>query len=130
MKNFVIALLTFSAATSAQAGLQLGDRPISRSEVIATVRKQFAQMDANGNGTISPDEFLTYRSYQAELPDGGRGLTKIGRSWFERSDEDGDGRITQREALGRPLELFGIADNNGDGVASLDEQSLAALFVK
>ncbi|RYG27701.1 MAG: hypothetical protein EON93_19985 [Burkholderiales bacterium] len=130
MKKFVVFALALAVGTSAQAGLQLGDRPISRAEVIATVKKQFAQMDTNRNGSISQDEYQAYREYQAMLPDGGRGLTKIGRSWFERSDEDGDGRITLREAQGRPLELFGIADANGDGVASVNEQQLAALFVK
>jgi hypothetical protein len=123
-------LLALAAATSAQAGLQLGERPISRGEVIATVKKQFAKMDSDGNGSISHDEYLDYRDYQATLPDGGRGLTKIGRNWFDQCDEDGNGRITLREAQGRPLELFGMADANGDGVASVNEQSLAALFVK
>lgn len=130
MKKLVVFALALSAATSAQAGLQLGERPISRGEVITTVKKQFAKMDSDANGAISHDEYLAYREYQAGLPNGGRGLTKIGRSWFDRSDENGDGRITLREAQGRPLELFGLADANGDGIASVDEQSLAALFVK
>ena len=131
MKKFVVfALLALTAGSAVQAGLQLGDRPISRAEVLSTVKKQFARMDSDHDGSISHDEYLAYREYQAGLPDGGRGLTKIGRSWFERSDENGDGRISFREAQGRPLELFGMADANGDGVASVDEQSLAALFVK
>lgn len=130
MKKIAVALLALGSASMAQAGLQLGERPITRGEVIATVKKQFARMDINRNGSISQDEFLAYRDYQASLPDRGRGLTKIGRSWYERSDEDRDGNITLREAQGRPLELFGIADSNGDGVASIDEQSLAALFVQ
>ena len=87
-------------------------------------------MDRNHDGTISEDEFMAYRDYQATLPDQGRGLTHIGKSWFDRSDDNGDGRISLREAQGRPLQLFGMADANGDGVASVNEQSLAALFVK
>ena len=129
-KTIFIALLALTAASAAQAGLQLGERPISRSEVISTVKKQFARMDENGNGSISRDEFLAYRDYQAGLPDQGRGLTRITKSWFDRSDENGDGRISPGEAQSRPLELFGMADANGDGVASISEQSLAALFVK
>ncbi len=130
MKKLVVFALALSAATTAQAGLQLGERPISRTEVIATVKKQFAQMDTDRSGSISHDEFLAYRDYQAGLPDGGRGLTRITKSWFDRGDEDGDGRISLREAQGRPLQLFGMADANGDGIASVNEQSLAALFVK
>ena len=130
-RTMIVALLSLSAAaTAAQAGLQLGERPISRSEVIATVKKQFAVMDLNRDGAISPDEFEAYREKQAAMPDQGRGLTRIGRSWFERSDVDGDGRVTPSEAQGRPLELFDMADANRDGVASVAEQSVAALFVK
>jgi hypothetical protein len=129
-RTFSIALLALTAGTAAQAGLQLGERPIARSEVISTVKKQFARMDLNRDGSIDYEEFLAYREVQAQMPDQGRGLTRIGKSWFERSDEDGNGRISPGEAQGRPLELFGMADANGDGVASVSEQSLAALFVK
>jgi len=124
------AMLSIAAAAPAWAGLQLGERPIARSEVIATVNKQFAEMDLNRDRAIDNAEFERYRERQAALPDGGRGLTRIGRSWFERSDVDGNGRVTAAEAQGRPLELFDMADANGDGVASVQEQSLAALFVK
>jgi len=129
-RTILFTLLALSGATAAQAGLQLGQRPITRSEVIATVKKQFAQMDSNHDGSISPAEFDAYRDVQAQMPDQGRGLTHIGRSWFDRSDANGDGRISLSEAQGRPLELFGLADGNGDGVASVSEQSLAQLFVK
>lgn len=129
-RTVIFALLSFTAASAAQAALQLGERPISRTEVIATVKKQFAVMDLNHDGGISPDEFEAYREKQAAMPDQGRGLTRIGRSWFERSDVDGDGRVTLSEARGRPLELFDMADANRDGVASVAEQSVAALFVK
>ncbi len=129
-RKICVALLLIAATAPAQAGLQLGDRPITRSEVISTVKKQFAIMDLNHNGSISPDEYQAYREVQAQMPDGGRGLTKIGRSWFERSDTNGDGRISMSEAQGRPLELFDMADTNGDGTASVSEQSLAQLFVK
>jgi len=118
------------AAAPAVAGLQLGERPISRAEVIATVKAQFAQMDADHDGSISYEEFGAYRDEQSERPDQGRGLTHIGRSWFERSDKDGNGRISLREAQSRPLELFAMADANGDGVATVAEQSLAQLFVR
>jgi len=129
-KTIFTALAALSAATAAQAGLQLGERPITRAEVIATVKKQFAQMDTNHDGSISESEFEAYREVQARMPDEGRGLTHIGRSWFERSDTNGDGRISLTEAQGRPLELFDMADANHDGVASVSEQSLAQLFVK
>lgn len=129
-RTMIAAVLGLTAASAAQAGLQLGERPISRTEMIATVKKQFAVMDLDRDGTISPGEYEAYREKQAAMPDQGRGLTRIGRSWFERSDADGDGRVTLSEAQGRPVELFDMADANRDGVASVAEQSVAALFLK
>lgn len=129
-KLMFAALLSLAAASSAQAGLQLGQRPITRAEVSATARKQFAEMDANRDGTVSPAEFERYREIQNAQPDQGRGLTHIGRSWFDKCDTDGDGRVSQAEAVARPLGLFDMADVNRDGVASLNEQSMAMLFIK
>lgn len=123
-------LLMIGTATTAQAGLQLGERPIKRSEVTSTVKKQFAEMDANRDGRVSYEEFERYRDIQNAQPDQGRGLTRIGKSWFDKCDTDGDGRVSFAEAEARPLGLFDMADINRDGIASLDEQSMAALFIK
>lgn len=128
-RTMLVALLSLSATTAAQAGLSLGDRPIARKEVVATVRQQFAEMDANHDGGVSQEEFERYRAIQNAQPDRGRGLTRITRSWFERGDADGDGRVSPGEAQTRPLELFDMADLNRDGVASLPEQSMAALLM-
>lgn len=131
MKTLMFAaLLSFTAASAAQAGLQLGQRPITRAEVTTTAKKQFAEMDANHDGAVSPEEFERYRAVQNAQPDQGRGLTHIGRSWFDKCDENGDGRISQAEAVARPLGLFDMADVDRNGVASLSEQSMAMLFIK
>ncbi len=131
MKKIVaILVLALSAGSAAQAGLALGERPIARGEVISTVKKQFVEMDRNRNGSVSYEEFEAYREVQNAQPDRGRGLTHIGRSWFDKSDEDGDGRVSAGEAQGRPLQMFDMADMDRDGVASISEQSMAALFIK
>lgn len=129
-RTIIAVLLAFMAATAAEAGLQLGERPIMRAEVISTARKQFVQMDANHDGTVSPGEFERYREIQNAEPDQGRGLTHIGRSWFDKCDTDGDGRVSQTEAVARPLGLFDMADVDRNGVASLSEQQMAMLFIK
>ncbi len=132
--KYFVALLTVASATlaasAAQAGLELGQRPITRAEVASTAKKQFAEMDANKDGFVSPEEFERYREIQNAQPDQGRGLTHIGRSWFDKCDENGDGRISQAEAVARPLGLFDMADVNRDGVASLQEQQMAMIFMK
>ncbi|QTH24256.1 EF-hand domain-containing protein [Rhizorhabdus wittichii] len=125
-----VALLSLSAASAAHAGLELGQRPITRAEVAAVAKKQFAEMDADRNGFVSPAEFERYREIQNAQPDQGRGLTHIGRSWFDKCDTNGDGKVSQAEALARPLGLFDMADANRDGVASVAEQSVAMLFMK
>ncbi|KQX17737.1 MULTISPECIES: EF-hand domain-containing protein [unclassified Sphingomonas] len=129
-KMIFVALLSLSAATAAHAGLELGQRPITRTEVATVAKKQFAEMDADKDGSVSPDEFQRYREVQNAQPDQGRGLTHIGRSWFDKCDTNGDGKVSLSEAQARPLGLFDMADANRDGVASLSEQSLAMLFIK
>lgn len=125
-----VALIAFSYAGTAHAGLELGQRPISRAEVASTAKKQFAEMDIDRNGSVSRDEFERYRAIQNAQPDRGRGLTHIGRSWFDKCDTDGDGKVSLAEAQARPLGLFDMADANRDGRASLAEQSVAQLFIK
>lgn len=128
--KIILTLAALGLAGAAQAGLQLGERPITRSEVITVAKKQFVEMDANRDGSVSPDEFERYREKQNAEPDQGRGLTHIGRSWFDKCDENGDGRISQAEAVARPVGLFDMADVNRDGVASLSEQQMAMIFIK
>lgn len=128
-------LIPFFLALSAQAALAaptpssiaLGERPIRRGEVVAFVKRQFADMDTNRNRLISPPEYEAYRARQGDKTRAGLGY--IGRSWFVKSDVDGDGRVTPIEAEARPLQFFDLADVDNDGIATVREQSLASLFL-
>jgi hypothetical protein len=111
----------------AQSDIALGERPIRRAEVIIFVKKQFAAMDSNHDGQVSQAEFQAYRAKQPESAS--RGLGHIGDRWFEKTDADGNGRVSQEEAIARPLQMFDMADMNHDGVASIDEQSVAQLLM-
>lgn len=111
----------------AQSGIMLGERPISRAEVMIFVKKQFARMDTNHDGHVRPDEFEAYRAQQGDRSQ--TGLGHVGRRWFEKSDADQDGAVTLREAEARPIELFDIADVNHDGIASVQEQTVAQIFM-
>jgi hypothetical protein len=120
--------ISLAASAFAQSGITLGERPIRRTEVVAFVRKQFAEMDSNHDGQVSPAEAQAYRARQ---PAGEQtGLGHIGGHWFEKTDADGNGRVSLQEAIDRPLRLFDMADMNHDGVASVEEQSMAQLFLK
>lgn len=123
----VSAQVALPLPAAAQSGIILGERPITRAEVVTFVRKQFAMMDRDRDGFVSPAEFESYYAQQADTAQ--VGLGHIGRHWFEKTDADGDGRVTQDEAEVRPLQLFDMADVNHDGVASVQEQSMAQLFM-
>ena len=120
-----VALTATSPAGS--QGIMLGERPISRAEVAAFAKKQFVEMDTNHDGHVAPAEFEAYRAQQSDR--GQMGLAHIGRRWFEKTDTDNDGRVTLDEAVARPLEMFDMADINRDGVASIQEQSVASIFM-
>ena len=125
--TILAGLAAVSVTALAQSSIPLGERPIRRAEVVAFVDKQFAAMDANGNGQISPAEFEAFHARQP--PKAKSGLGHVGGRWFEKSDANGDGRVTPAEARARPLQLFDMADVNGDGTASVNEQSMAMLFM-
>lgn len=133
MRSMIFAPLAIAATifsfvpAFAQADLTLGERPIKRAEVIAFVKKQFAEMDTNRDGQVSEAEFQAYREKQPD--DGKRGIGHIGGRWLEKTDTDGSGRVSLEEAIARPLKMFDMADMNGDGVASVEEQSMAQLLM-
>lgn len=133
MKRIMFALVlalsapAVAAQPSADSGIVLGERPIARTEVIAFIRTQFATMDASRDGYVSPAEFQAFLAREdLNVPDG---IGHIGRRWFDKSDADGDGRVSIEEALSRPLQMFDIADLDGDGVASIEEQSMAQMLL-
>lgn len=129
---FALALAYAGPAFSAQpapaeSGIVLGERPIARVEVIAFIRKQFATMDTNHDGYVSPGEFQAFLA--REDVNVSQGIGHIGRRWFEKSDADGDGRVSIEEALSRPLQMFDIADLDSNGVVSVEEQSMAQMLL-
>lgn len=122
----LLAALLCAAPAAAQTADQFPDRPIRRDEVVAVVRRQFAAMDANRDGSVSEAEFAAFRARQPAAPASGvDALAHIGANWFTRADANGDGRVTMDEALARPLRLFDLADVNHDGIVSVQERNVA-----
>ncbi len=130
MRSLILLAAFAATSVSAQGVDDLPNRPIPRSEVIAVVKRQFAAMDTNRDGIVDQREFEAYRAAQSRRPAGtGSAFNRIGSHWFERADAAGDGRVTLKEAMVRPLKFFNLADTDGDGVVSLKERDMAAMLM-
>lgn len=130
MLRWIALAAALAAPAFAQSADDLPDRPIARAEVIATVKSQFAALDANHDGIVTPAEFAAYRARTGGAAPAGNPFGRIGAHWFEHCDANGDGRVTLAEAEARPLQLFDMADINKDGVVSVQERQVAMAFMK
>lgn len=93
----------------------------------------FAELDANGDGSISADEFDALRvRHLARLDGNNDGFVTFeehkaarearARERFTgRHDRDGDGRVSVDEMADRGDDHFGRMDRNDDGTVTPDE---------
>ncbi|MDB4976401.1 MAG: hypothetical protein JWN48_4742 [Myxococcaceae bacterium] len=88
-----------------------GNGVLERSEVPRMPDAWFAKVDADKSGTLSPTELQN-----AHLAHHGKG-----ESQKLHGDADGDGVVTQAEALAGADKLAKKLDSNGDGKLTTDE---------
>lgn len=100
----------------------------------------FAEVDENGDGKVSQEEFFIYiekTSFGILDADGNRKITLTEWLVYEKGataeavfltmDEDRDGVLTYEEIIAVPMKrktinnLFGTMDDNGDGMLELEE---------
>jgi Ca2+-binding EF-hand superfamily protein len=98
-----------------------GDGVISASEFEDAAKTRFQRMDENHDGVIDAGELATLKARMAERANAGRGGGGRGDQLAEM-DADGDGQITQDEALAASKALFEKLDTNHDGVLDATEQ--------
>ncbi len=89
-----------------------GDGKITRAEADAYRDGQMAKFDADGNGSLNPDEYVAMtEDFRRQMM-----LAK-----FKRLDADGDGMLSKDEVGSRADRMFQHMDRNDDGMIEPDE---------
>lgn len=121
---FVMALISTASPSFAQPVRSVGERPISRKEITSFVGEQFANADLDKDGAITRIELQACRA-QLDTRDQA-GFDDIVAQSFDQADIDADGEIARWEVDQRAMQIFDLVDVDQDGIASIEEQSLAA----
>ena len=111
--------LVVAAATLMTAGTAMAQEAATPDQPTQTyIDNAFSRIDANGDGSISKDEFQTFT------------LARLARQKaafdeaFNKADANGDGKISKQESAAANPQLaanFDAIDGNGDGFVTADE---------
>ncbi|WP_439529994.1 EF-hand domain-containing protein [Pannonibacter sp.] len=93
-----------------------GDGAISRAEFREVQLARWLQIDRNGDGFLTVDDFPSIAADRAKAQLAG----------IAYLDTDGDGQFSQSEFVDGEAPLFRRADRNGDGVLTRAELEMAA----
>ena len=129
-KTIIASLLISAVAIAAVPAVadQQGKGP--RGEEHRMDRQSFADLDADGSGTITLEEIQAPKSERfAEIDTNGDGfittdemMMHMAAKMIERQDENGDGKLSPDELGGPNLErMFRFLDENGDGEVTEEE---------
>jgi len=92
MKKTIFTLTAGAMALAASAAMAGDDKGKKMSwedkqaKMEAKLEKKFAKVDANGDGTVTSDEYMAYKTAEAE------------KDWAKWVEGDADGAITLDEA--------------------------------
>lgn len=86
------------------------DGVVTRAEATAEANRRFAELDADRDGKVTPDERRAHRA--AHRPD------------RPRPDANADGTLTRAEAVAAATRRFDAADANRDGRLSPEERPM------
>jgi len=94
---------------------QNGDGVMAKDEVLGISEKQFLRIDADGDGTLSLEEYTF--GVPADRPEELRKTTNR----FTLLDRDENGAASKEEYVNFSLQVIDLADANADGKMSRDE---------
>jgi Ca2+-binding EF-hand superfamily protein len=108
------------------------DGVLTKDEVPPFLARNFDRLDTNGDGKLDRKEvavFLrnTKLRFNSKKTPSSAEIDRVVTSMLERLDKDKDGKISKKEAQGRPLaKLFDQLDTNKDGFLDKKELRQAA----
>ena len=88
--------------------------------------KNYSQMDKDGDGKWSYNEYVQYRMGGFKKMDTNKdGMVEASEAWNTKfitaADTDKDGKISSDEAAATHLKIAGSVDKNKDGFISIEE---------
>jgi Ca2+-binding EF-hand superfamily protein len=109
-----IAALAAMPALAQQGGGGPNAGPITRAQMQQMTQQRFAQMDANHDGFVTPDEMTA-----------AGGDAQRAAAMLQRLDTNHDGKISLDEMTANQMRRFDAADANHDGVLTPEERQAA-----
>jgi Ca2+-binding EF-hand superfamily protein len=113
---------TFDWSTSADTSM---DSRIDADEAAKAGEQHFGAYDANADGYIARDEYLSYVGTSLDARQKARAANMAGISAtvrddtaFSELDADGDGKLSRGEYMDRAQQAYGAAAEGADGVAT------------
>ncbi|WP_429591168.1 EF-hand domain-containing protein [Sphingomonas zeicaulis] len=95
-----------------------GDGTITREEFAAARARSFDKLDRNGDGIVQKGDFGRLARFK---PDAAQRLQRM----IDAADANRDGKVTRDEFVAAPSPVFDRADTDGDGVLSKAEADAA-----
>lgn len=99
-----------------------GDGGISPQELEIYLSQRFAFMDADGNGTVTREEFRSTEERDKTLQ---RQKQEYLDRTFGRLDSDNDAQLTKNELITGAAQRFKRADADGDGRITAEDAALS-----